>query len=57
MRPSAKRDWMASKELTGAGMFMGWLLASRWATQIVRSQLLAKLGQAAAKTMQELHAA
>ena len=37
------QPWAAADSVA-FGKFMGWLLASRWATQIVRSQLMAKLG-------------
>ncbi len=37
------RPW-AVADSVAFGKFMGWLLASGWATQIVRAQLMAKLG-------------
>ena len=37
------------------GKFMGWLLSSGWATQIVRSELLAKLGPEALSELEPLY--
>jgi penicillin amidase len=37
------------------GKFMGWLLSSGWATQIVRSQLMAKLGPEALSELEPLY--
>jgi penicillin amidase len=37
------------------GKFMGWLLASGWVTQIVRSQLMAKLGPEALSELEPLY--
>lgn len=44
------RTWTVADTLA-FGKFMGWLLASGWVTQIVRSQLMAKLGP---ETLSEL---
>ena len=37
------------------GKFMGWMLASGWCTQIVRSQLMAKLGPEALSELEPLY--
>jgi len=37
------------------GKFMGWMLASGWSTQIVRSQLMAKLGPEALSELEPLY--